>query len=67
MPHLGHVRLSELTAGDIAALYVTLRSNGRMNGKGGLGAQSIKHAHSVLHSSLEYAVEAGLLPRNPPR
>ena len=67
-PHLGATRLSDLTSGDIARLYSLLRDGSdREGGRAGLSAQSIKHTHSLLHSSLEHAVEAGLLPRNPAR
>lgn len=68
IPHLGDTRLHELTAGDVASLYTTLRQTGRRNGAGGgISERSIKHTHSVLHSALEHAVDAGLLPRNPAR
>lgn len=63
-------RLRDLTTGDVARLYTTLRTSGRLTGrkKGtGLSEQSVKHTHSVLHSALEHAVEAGLLGRNPAR
>lgn len=68
IPHLGDVKLRDLTSGDIAALYATLRRSGRLNGKrGGLSETSIRHTHSVLHRALEHAVEMGLLRRNPAR
>src|SRR5262249_5953599 len=68
IPYLGDTRLHELTAGDVSALYTTLRQSGRRNGSGGgISERSIKHTHSVLHSALEHAVDAGLLARNPAR
>jgi integrase len=70
VPELGDPRLSELTAGDVARLYTTLRATGRLAGKAkgtGISERSIKHTHSVLHSTLEHAVDAGKLARNPAR
>ena len=67
IPHLGEVRLRDLSSRDVARLYTILRESGRVNGKGGLSEQSIKHTHSVLHSALEHAVEAGYLGRNAAR
>jgi len=68
IPTLGDLRLSELTAGDVARLYSTLRTSGRLTKKGGaLGERSIRHTHAVLHSALEHAVDAGMLGRNPAR
>lgn len=74
VPALGDLRLSELTAGDVARLYTTLRATGRLVGKktgkekgSGLSERSVKHTHSVLHAALEHAVDAGFIARNPAR
>lgn len=68
IPHLGDSRLCEVTSGDIASLYTTLRATGRLNGnKAGLSEQSLKGTHSVLHGALEHAVDSGLISRNPAR
>jgi integrase len=69
VPYLGDVKLSELTEGDVARLYSTLRSGGRRNGKGGLSEASLQHTHVVLRKALRDAVRgahgAKLLTRNP--
>src|SRR5262245_47159459 len=68
IPHLGDIRLHELSPGDVATLYATLRPRRRLHGAGGgISERSIKHTHSVLHSALEHAVDVGVLARNPSR
>jgi integrase len=65
VPHLGHVRLRDLTTGDIVRLYATLRTSGRRRGPGGLSESSLSKVHVTLHKSLGDAVESGLLARSP--
>lgn len=67
IPHLGDVRLSELTSGDVVRAYNVLRASGgrRGNTPGGLSERSLKHTHSVLHSALEHACETKMLGHNP--
>lgn len=67
VPHLGDVRLSELTAGHIARLYSTLRESGRKDGTGGLSERTVKHTHTCLSKALEDAARRRLIARNPTR
>lgn len=63
-PHIGGVRLCDLTPGRIAALYGVLRERG---GRGGrpLSASTVHHVHVVLVRVLGYAVDTGALRTNP--
>ncbi len=65
LPHLGHVRLRDLTGGDVTRLYAELRANGRRKGPGGLSESSLSKAHVALSKCLGDAVEEGLLARSP--
>jgi len=70
VPAIGGIRLRDLTAGQIGALYAELRESGNRRGKnptGGISERSLKHTHTVLHKALEDAVDAGLISRNPAR
>jgi integrase len=66
IPHLGGVRLAQLTGGRIAAMYAELRTDGnRRRGSGGLSERSLLHTHTVLRKALADAVRQGYLARNP--
>ncbi|MEX2253836.1 MAG: tyrosine-type recombinase/integrase [Acidimicrobiia bacterium] len=65
IPLLGSIRLSDLTAGAVAAFLQDLRSSTpRRNGAPALSEQSIKRAYRVLFSALAHAVELGLVVQN---
>ena len=55
---LGMKRLDKLQALDIQKVYAGMLQRG-------LSAQSVKHAHSVIHNALRQAVKMGMLMRNP--
>jgi integrase len=57
-PHLGAVRVRDLSALEIAALY------GRL-AKQGLSPRTVRSVHEVLRNALEGAVDAKLLKANP--
>lgn len=57
-PHLGRIRINELTPAAIQATYGTLLRRG-------LSPRSVCQAHAVLHRALRQAVQWGLIPRNP--
>jgi integrase len=57
-PHIGRIRLNELTAPAIQATYGALLRKG-------LAPISVGHAHSVLRRALKQAAQWGLIPRNP--
>ncbi|MFC5748915.1 site-specific integrase [Actinomadura rugatobispora] len=71
-PYLGAVPLASLTTAKIDALYRTLETTGRRNGKGettgtGLSARTVRYIHTILRSALQDAVDAepALLVKNP--
>lgn len=69
IPHLGAVRLADLTAGHIAAMVTALRATGNRRGKSagttGLSERSLSHTHKVLGKALEDAARRRLIARNP--
>jgi len=58
LPHLGKIRLKELSSGIIQDFYDQLVKSGK-------GVRSIRVAHAVLHGCLEQAKNLGLIIRNP--
>jgi integrase/predicted RNA-binding Zn-ribbon protein involved in translation (DUF1610 family) len=65
IPRLGSLQLQKLTAGAINALYAYLPEEGRVCGKGGLSASSVRRVHAVLHRACHDAVRWGRLTVNP--
>jgi len=65
LPHVGSVKLTDLSGARINALYATLAEKGAKNGKKGLSPLTIHHVHSVLHRACNDAVRWGRLTRNP--
>jgi integrase len=66
LPALGNQPLAKLTSSQIQAVYTTLATGGRRDGKpGGLAARTRRQIHAVLHSALARAVEDQLIARNP--
>ena len=62
---LGTLRLQELRAFHLTALYDELRANGRRQRPGGLSPRYVRYIHSVMRAALNHAVEDGLLESNP--
>lgn len=60
VPHVGHLRLGQVTSQDVANLQSRLRAEGK-------GPLTITHARRALGTALEAAMEAGLIPSNPTR
>ena len=60
VPHLGHVRLDQLTTADIAKLQARLLAEGK-------GPLTVTNARRALGTALEAAVGAGLIASNPTR
>lgn len=58
IPHIGGMRVSDLTTSGIQGFYSRLRSNGT-------GQRTLAKVHAVLHRALASAVASGLLPLNP--
>ena len=64
VPQLGAKPLQRLRPLDIEAWHTTLRTSGRVRGKGNLSARTIGHAHRVLGKALADAVKNELIGRN---
>lgn len=64
IPHLGNKQLQKLKAIDIEAWHNILIAGGRKDGKGGIGARTIGHAHRVLSKALKEAARFDLVTRN---
>jgi integrase len=65
LPHIGTVELQKLDGPRIDALYAHLGKAGRLDGKGGLSPQTIRHVHRVLALICGSAVKAGKLRVSP--
>src|SRR5262245_43722975 len=63
-PHLGEKQLQKLRPIDIEEWHTTLRKKGRADGKGGVSARTIGHAHRVLSKALNDAVKNELVTKN---
>jgi len=64
IPNLGNIVLTKLQSDHIQSYYAKALANGRINGKGGLSAQTVKHHHRVLSEALRHALKWGLIARN---
>lgn len=64
IPNLGPITLTHLRPEHLQAYYAKELTSGRLNGKGGLSAQTVKHHHRVLSEALNHAVKWGLVTRN---
>jgi len=65
VPGLGAIPLVQLTGQHLQAYYADKLAHGRLDGKGGLNARTVRHHHVTLHTALQSAVKWGLLARNP--
>ena len=65
IPKLGNVPMRKLTAVHIEAFEAELQREGRVDGKGGLSAQTVKHIHRTLSQALRHAVHQNVLVKNP--
>ncbi|WP_108668550.1 tyrosine-type recombinase/integrase [Euzebya rosea] len=64
-PHLGHLRLQELTPGDLTELYNHLLIDGNQRDGGGLSVTSVRSLHRILRKAFNDAMRWGHLPHNP--
>jgi len=64
-PHIGALRLEQLTGTRLTKLYHQLEQTGRTDGKGGLSARTVRYIHTIIHAGLRAAVRDGLLAVNP--
>jgi integrase len=64
-PHIGGLKLQQLSGHQVNALYATLAERGKRDGRSGLSARTIHHVHTCLHKACRDAVRWGLIGRNP--
>jgi integrase len=64
LPYIGNLALGALTAQRLNGLYRTLLRSGRRGGERGVGARSVRYAHTILNRALADAVKLGLVERN---
>lgn len=65
IPAIGAIQLRQLQATHLQQLYNNLLEHGRVDGKGGLSARTVRYVHAIIHHALEQAVKEQLIPRNP--
>ncbi|KAF0194377.1 MAG: prophage LambdaCh01 site-specific recombinase phage integrase [Bacillota bacterium] len=64
IPSIGHIRLQELSPLHLQRFYSEKLKNGRVDGKGGLGAKSVIYIHRNIREALDHALRMQLIPRN---
>ena len=65
-PHVGALRLDQLTGARLTRLYRQLETSGRLDSKGGgLSARTVRYIHTIVHKGLAVAVRDGKLATNP--
>ena len=63
-PKLGNSLLQDLTTDRLQAFYNDRSSKGRVDGKGGLSAKTMRNMHNMLHEALDQAMKNRLVPEN---
>lgn len=64
-PLIGHIKLSDLRASHLNALYRRLGTQGCPGGRGPLSPSTLRNVHSTLCSALTAAVNDDLIPSSP--
>ena len=64
VPAIGDITLTSLTPTHIQSYYSRALESGRLDGKGGLSARTVKHHHRLLAEALGHALKWGLVVRN---
>jgi integrase len=64
VPAIGAVTLTRLTPAHIQHYYSMALESGRLDGKGGLSARTVKHHHRLLVEASGHALKWGLVVRN---
>ena len=64
-PDLGSWPVADLRAADLSAYYLRKQESGRLDGRGGLSAQTARHLHAVIRAALTWAQDEGLIDENP--
>lgn len=63
-PHIGAKTVQKLKPADVEQWHATLKTSGRKDGRGGLRARTIRHAHRLLSQALKEGVRHDLVVRN---
>lgn len=61
VPHIGSLRLEQLTGTRLTKLYRHLETAGRADGTGGLSPRTVRYVHTIIHAGLRAAVRDGLV------
>ena len=64
-PKIGRLPLGKVTTLDLDTFYADKFARGRLDGAGGLSAQTVKHLDRLLHTALKDAVRGRLISYNP--
>jgi integrase len=64
---LGEWLVCDLRAADLSTYYDQKQVTGRLDGTGGLSAQTARHLHAVIRTALTWAEEEDLVTVNPAR
>ena len=64
IPNLGNIQLKQLQPSHIEAYYAKALKEGRVDGAGGLSAQTVQHHARVLGQALNHAVNGEVIGRN---
>jgi integrase len=64
-PHIGTIRLDQLTGTRLTRLYRQLEQSGRADGEGGLSARTVRYVATIVHAGLSAAIRDGRLAVNP--
>ena len=64
-PKLGAVALAKVTTGVLNEFYADRLARGRLDGKGGLSPQTVRHLDRLLHRAFYDAIKQRLLSMNP--
>lgn len=64
-PQIGHVLLGKVTPVVLNGFYAERLEKGRLDGKGGLSPQSVRHLDRLLHRAFHDAIRSRLLSLNP--
>ena len=67
VPELGPFVVCELRPIDLTDFYTRKMTSGRLDGSGGLSAQTAKHLHAVIRAALTWAEDEELVDVNPAR
>lgn len=60
-----HIKLIDLSSNDIQCYINNMFSNGRIDGKGGLSAKTVKYHSVLIKKALKYAVKENMILKNP--